>query len=50
MKDTGIGITQAEMSKLFHYFGKLSSSNKINQGGMGLGLSISKQIVQQLGG
>ena len=30
VKDTGIGIPQTEMSKLFNYFGKLSSPSKIN--------------------
>eukprot|EP00347_Sterkiella_histriomuscorum_P005547 403356194 len=50
VKDTGIGIPQDQMSKLFSYFGKLSQGNSMNKGGLGLGLSISKMIVQQLGG
>ncbi|CDW71696.1 multi-sensor hybrid histidine kinase [Stylonychia lemnae] len=48
--DTGIGISTPDLKKLFCQFGKLSSPNKINQCGMGLGLSISKQIIEQLGG
>ena len=35
---------------LFKFFGKLQKSNDINQGGMGLGLTISKMIVQQMNG
>ncbi len=48
--DTGLGITSEETNKLFKFFGKLHSTHRINQGGMGLGLSISKMIVEQLGG
>ncbi|CDW74661.1 multi-sensor hybrid histidine kinase [Stylonychia lemnae] len=48
--DTGIGISTPDLKKLFCQFGKLTSPNKLNQCGMGLGLSISKQIIEQLGG
>ena len=50
VRDTGEGILPEDLSKLFKFFGKLSSTKAINQGGMGLGLTISKMIVQQLGG
>lgn len=43
--DTGIGIAEADLNKLFRFFGQVSSSKNINQGGMGLGLTISKMIV-----
>ena len=48
--DTGIGIRQEDLQKLFMFFGTLSKSKDINKGGMGLGLSISKLIVNSLGG
>ncbi len=38
------------MSKLFKFFGCLAKTKDINRGGMGLGLTISKMIIQQLGG
>ena len=45
VKDTGIGINPDDIQKLFKFFGKVSSSKKINKGGMGFGLTISKMIV-----
>ena len=50
MKDTGIGIKPDDLLKLFRFFGTLSKSKDINRGGMGLGLTISKMIVTELGG
>jgi K+-sensing histidine kinase KdpD len=35
---------------LFKFFGKLSDPNKINKSGMGLGLTITKMIVEKLNG
>jgi len=50
VKDTGIGIKPEDLLKLFRFFGTLSKSKDINRGGMGLGLTISKMIVNELGG
>ena len=50
VEDTGIGIKADEIDKLFKFFGKINHSSKINQGGLGFGLTISKMIVQQLNG
>ena len=50
VEDTGLGIEQEDLAKLFKFFGKLSKSKAVNKGGMGLGLTISKMIVNQLGG
>lgn len=48
--DTGIGMSESELTKLFKEFGKLSSSENRNKQGLGLGLSISMKIVKSLEG
>jgi signal transduction histidine kinase len=50
VRDTGIGIKEEEKGKLFQFFGQAASKKSINRSGMGLGLTISKLIVQQLHG
>eukprot|EP00347_Sterkiella_histriomuscorum_P017399 403349526 len=50
IEDTGIGIQESDLSQLFKFFGKLVSASHMNKGGMGLGLNISKVIVNQLKG
>lgn len=45
VQDSGIGISQDDLSKLFKFFGSLTKSKDINRGGMGLGLTISKLIL-----
>jgi signal transduction histidine kinase len=42
--DTGIGIKNEDLSKLFKMFGKLNSTSDMNQNGVGLGLTISKRL------
>ena len=46
VEDTGIGIKREDLSKLFKFFGTVSKSQSFNRGGMGLGLTISKMIVE----
>jgi len=50
VKDTGIGISQENQSKLFKIFGKLKSSSAFNQQGVGLGLTICKRICESMKG
>ena len=45
-----MGIKKKDLSKLFKYFGKLNDTQKINTKGTGLGLMISRKIVQSMGG
>ena len=48
--DTGIGIAHAQQSKIFSRFGQADSEIHARYGGNGLGLAISRQLVQVLGG
>ncbi|MFA6598260.1 MAG: response regulator [Ignavibacteriaceae bacterium] len=50
VKDTGIGIAQDKISKLFQAFSQVDSSTTRLYGGTGLGLVISKRIAEIMGG
>jgi two-component system, sensor histidine kinase len=50
VKDTGIGISKASISQLFQPFTQLDPSNTRKYGGTGLGLIISKQLVEMMKG
>ncbi|MCH8536637.1 MAG: response regulator [Alkalimonas sp.] len=50
VKDTGIGIAPSELSRLFQPFVQADSTVTRHFGGTGLGLCISKKLIQQMGG
>jgi signal transduction histidine kinase/CheY-like chemotaxis protein len=48
--DSGIGLTDDEINKLFTAFTQADNSTSRTYGGTGLGLSICKQLVEVMGG
>jgi PAS domain S-box-containing protein len=50
VQDTGIGIPKEKQDLVFDRFGQVDEALHKNQGGTGLGLTISKKLVELLGG
>ena len=50
VRDNGCGITEANQQKLFRLFGYLDDTSDMNSQGVGLGLYITKMIVQAFDG
>ncbi len=50
VRDTGIGIPEGKIQQLFSPFQQLDQSLTRKFGGMGLGLTISREIVHRMGG
>jgi len=49
-RDSGIGISEEEIDKLFQKFSRAEAVDRVHTGGSGLGLFIAKKIIEAHGG
>jgi len=50
VSDKGIGISQEQQHNLFNIFEQIDGSNTRKHGGIGIGLALSKRVINMMGG
>lgn len=50
VSDTGVGMSQETLDKLFRKFSRADNANEVNVSGTGLGLYIARQMLEEQGG
>ncbi|MDE7358235.1 MAG: response regulator, partial [Lachnospiraceae bacterium] len=50
VKDTGVGIREEDIPKLFHAFQRMDSAARSKNDRTGLGLAITKRLIEMMGG
>jgi signal transduction histidine kinase len=50
VSDTGIGMTEEQLGRLFEAFSQAEASTRSKYGGTGLGLAISRHFARMMGG
>jgi signal transduction histidine kinase len=50
VQDTGIGIDESDMGRLFQNFGQATAATANRYGGTGLGLALSQKLCALMGG
>ena len=50
VSDTGIGMTEEQLGRLFEAFSQAEASTRSQYGGTGLGLAISRHFCRLMGG
>ena len=50
IRDTGIGMTEEQLGRLFEAFSQANAETSRNYGGTGLGLALSREFCRMMGG